>query len=85
MRNILFIIVLTITVSVGAEDLQLNQPLMMKNGSYLFINHDTMRMVDKNGKPVEMKDGIEMELSDGTIIMMENNKIWQQIYKDKKK
>ena len=46
--------------------------LELKDGSYLFVGEDgTMRMTDRNGNPVIMKDGAVMELKDGTLIMMQ--------------
>ncbi len=48
-----------------------SQVLQLKDGFYLFISEDdTMKMVDKDGKPIKMQDGVEMELKDGTLIMM---------------
>jgi len=50
-----------------------SEPLKLKDGSYLFINEDgTMRMVDRQGKPVMMHDGVEMELEDGSVVVMEH-------------
>jgi tRNA splicing endonuclease len=60
-------------------------PLQLKDGSHLYISDDyTMRMVDKDGKPIEMKDGVEMELEDGTLIMMKNKKIWRHDHRKMK-
>lgn len=68
--------------TVGQSD---SGPFQLKDGSLLFINDDgTMRMVDKNGKPMEMKDGVEMELEDGTLIMMKNKKIWRHDHRKHK-
>jgi hypothetical protein len=41
-------------------------------------------MVNKDGKPIEMKDGVEMELEDGTLIMMMNKKIWRHDHRKHK-
>jgi uncharacterized protein YxjI len=49
----------------------------LADGSYVFISDDgTMRMTDRNGKPVIMQEDVEMELKDGHTIMMKNNRIW---------
>jgi hypothetical protein len=87
MRNLLFLMFLVMSVSVIAESQeQYHEPLKLKNGSYLFINEDeTMRMVDRHGMPVQMKDGVEMELEDGTVIMMKNKKIWRHDHRDMKR
>tara|TARA_R110002073_G_scaffold55549_1_gene142131 strand:+ start:302 stop:541 length:240 start_codon:yes stop_codon:yes gene_type:complete len=71
-------------MSVGAveinEERLPHETLRFKDGSYLHIHDDdTTVMVDKNGNPVKMKDGIEMELEDGTLVIMKNNKVWRQI------
>lgn len=55
-------------------------PLELKDGSFVFISEDgTMRMTDRNGRPVTMKDGAEMELKDGDLIMMKNKRIWRSV------
>jgi copper resistance protein K len=54
--------------------------LQLKDGSYLHIHDDdTTVMVDKKGNPIKMIDGMEMELDDGSLIMMKNNKVWRYI------
>jgi len=86
MRNIIFIILLVTSAIVYAADPETERPLVLKNGSYLFINEadGTMRMVDKFGKPVQMKDDVEMELEDDTVIMMKNKKLWRHIHRKMK-
>jgi hypothetical protein len=55
-------------------------PLELKNGSYVFISEDnTMHMTDRNGHPVTMKNGVEMELMDGGLIMMNNKHLWRKV------
>ncbi len=77
MRKLTFIIILISAISVYAAE-SMGEPLQLKNGSYLFLSgDDNMRMVDKDGKPVKMQDGVEMELKDGTLIMMKNKKVWR--------
>ena len=87
MRPFIFFILFQSAVSVTAADsADHHRPLRLKDGSYLFINSDdTMAMMDKNGRPVRMKDGVEMELEDGTLIMMKNEKLWQHRHQDMKK
>jgi hypothetical protein len=49
----------------------------LKDGSTLYLHPDgTSRMVDVHGKKIEMRDGVEMQLADGRMIMMENKKVW---------
>jgi hypothetical protein len=86
LKFILFIFFMS-AISVSAADLDMhNRPLRLKDGSYLFINMDeTTDMMDKKGNPIKMKDGVEMELEDGSLIMMKNEKVWHLIHKDKKK
>jgi copper resistance protein K len=77
MRKFTFIVLLISAISIVAAE-NIGEPLQLKDGSYLFISEDdAMRMVDKNGKPVKMQDGVEMELHDGTLIMMKNKKLWR--------
>lgn len=84
MRKLTFIIVLISAISVYATENK-GEPFELKDGSYLFISEgDTMRMVDKDGKPVTMKDGVEMELKDGTLIMMKNKKVWRHDHRKMK-
>jgi copper resistance protein K len=84
MRILAFIILLVSVMSVGAVEIDKeplpHDTLRFKDGSYLHIHDDdTTVMVDKNGNPIKMIDGIEMELEDGTRVMMKNNKVWRQI------
>ncbi|HEY5702111.1 MAG TPA: CopK family periplasmic copper-binding protein [Gammaproteobacteria bacterium] len=85
MKKSIFILLLTSALYAGAADMGNDQPLRLKDGSYLFISEDnTMRMVDKDGRPIQMKDGVEMELEDGTLIMMKNEKIWRHDHRKHK-
>ena len=38
-----------------------------------------MRRVDNEGKPVQMTDGIEMQLINGDLIMMKNKRMWRSV------
>jgi nitrous oxidase accessory protein NosD len=52
----------------------------LKDGTSLYVHPDgTMRMVDRHGKPLSMKDGVEMELKDGNTLMMKNRRVWIQV------
>ncbi len=65
---------------------QMDGPMKLKDGSLLFVNNDgTMRMVDKTGQPITMKEGVEMELADGSVVMMQNKKVWRHVHQDMKK
>lgn len=79
MRKSTLILLLCSALSAGAEqagNYPINEPLKLMDGSYLFINEGgSMRMVDKTGNPIQMKDGVAMALQDGTFIIMENKKI----------
>jgi hypothetical protein len=56
------------------------QEFHLKDGTHLFLHPDgTMRMVDQHGKPMTMSEGVEMELQDGTMIMMKNRHIWRTV------
>ncbi|MBK8637017.1 MAG: CopK family periplasmic copper-binding protein [Chromatiaceae bacterium] len=52
----------------------------LKDGSTLYVHPDgTMRMIDAHGKPLSMKDGVEMDLKDGRTLLMKNRRIWIQV------
>lgn len=38
-----------------------------------------MRHFDKNGRPLLMKDGVQMEAKDGTKYLMKDDAIWKQL------
>lgn len=82
MRKIVAIILLLTSISIMAKEALPHSTFQLKNGSYLHMHDDgTTVMVDKNGNPIKMKDGIEMELEDGSLIMMKNNKVWRSIHR----
>lgn len=52
----------------------------LKDGSILLVDaNGRMRMFNLYGDPLYMKDGVEMELRDGTVISMKENVIWKQL------
>ena len=58
-------------------DIPTGQALRLKDGNYVFVSEDgNMRMTDANGKPITMKDGVVMELQDGTEILMKGGRAW---------
>jgi hypothetical protein len=89
MKTLALIPLLLLSASVCAtetgDQVDENKPLELKNGSFLFINEDnTMRMVDKDGKPVIMEDGVEMELTNGDLIMMKSKRLWRHDHRKMK-
>ncbi len=99
MRNILTIMLMSIAISAYAAEsrhesadsmmnmqhMKTEGPLKLKDGSYLFISDKgEMRMVDREGKPVKMKENVEMEMMDGSLIMMKNRKIWRHDHRKMK-
>ena len=89
MRKLAYTLFLLTALTAGGAQSQeqqpANEPLRLKDGTYLFISDDdTMRMTNKDGKPIEMKDSVEMELEDGTLIMMKNKKLWRHDHRDMK-
>jgi hypothetical protein len=86
MRKLIFLVFFVSIFSVNAAEHDMHhRPWRLKNGSYLFINMDeTIDMMDKKGQAIKMKDGVEMELEDGTLIMMKNKKLWHNTPEDKK-
>jgi hypothetical protein len=52
----------------------------LKDGSILIVDADgRMRMFNPYGDRLLMKDGVAMELKDGSIIAMKENVIWKQL------
>ncbi len=64
------------------KELHVDGPMKLKDGSLLFVNEDgTMRMVDKTGKPMSMKEGVEMEMEDGSVMLMHNKKAFRHVHR----
>lgn len=52
----------------------------LKDGSILIVDaNGRMRMFTRYGDPLYMKDGVAMEVKDGTVILMKENVIWMQL------
>ena len=52
----------------------------LNDGSVLIVDaNGQMRMFNVYGDPLYMKDGVAMELKDGTIVTMKENVIWKQL------
>ena len=52
----------------------------LKDGSILLVDaNGRMRMFTLYGDPLYMKDGVAMELKDGTTIAMKENAIWKEL------
>ena len=59
---------------------QIQKRYELKDGSILIVDtNGRMRMFDLYGDPIYMKDGVAMELKDGTMITMKENVIWMQL------
>ena len=52
----------------------------LEDGSILIVDaDDRMRMFNLYGDPLYMKNGVGMELKDGTVKAMKENVIWKQL------
>jgi hypothetical protein len=72
-------ILVTAAVAAGAAEPATDR-YELKDGSMLYVRPDgTMNMVDGQGKPLSMKDGVAMELKDGNMLMMKNRRVWIQV------
>jgi hypothetical protein len=61
----------------GKQDLKRYE---LNDGSVLIVDaNGQMRMFNVYGNPLYMKDGVAMELKDGTIVTMKENMIWKQL------
>lgn len=59
---------------------QKQQRYTLKDGSALIVDTDgRMRMFNTYGEPIYMKDGVAMELKNGTLITMKENVIWRTL------
>ncbi len=55
-----------------------SQRYELKDGNTLYVDADSrMRMFAPNGDRVYMKDGVPMEIKDGTVIVMKENAVWK--------
>lgn len=77
--RILLVIALSGTGPAFAADTA--PPVRLENGSFVFVDDSdgTTRMVDRNGKPEKMREGVEMQTADGGVIVMRNNRIWKLV------
>jgi hypothetical protein len=52
----------------------------LKDGSILIVDADgRMRMFNVYREPIYMKDGVAMEVKDGSVIVMKENVVWKQL------
>lgn len=73
-------LLLLVAVTGAMAEEEYPQSARLKDGSIVFIDNDgAMKMVDKRGNPMRMKDGVPMELEDGSVIMMKNHAIWKRV------
>lgn len=64
----------------SASGNQLSQRYALKDGNTLVVNADgRMRMFAPDGDRVYMKDGVAMELQDGTVVLMKENVVWKTL------
>ncbi len=80
MKKLIYIPLLFLSASAIAADSAVGQsidePLQLKDGTYLFVaDNNDMRMVNSVGEPFRMNNGVEMELQDGTIVIMKNKNV----------
>tara|TARA_R110000782_G_scaffold30891_9_gene76591 strand:- start:1593 stop:1955 length:363 start_codon:yes stop_codon:yes gene_type:complete len=84
MRKLIFTMLLVSGMVASAADMS-DESLMLKDGATLITNDDgTMNMKNKDGDPVAMKNGVAMELEDGSLIMMKNKKVWRHNHRKMK-
>jgi hypothetical protein len=64
----------------GASGAQASQRYVLKDGNTLYVDSNGgMRMFAPAGERVYMKDGVAMELQDGTVITMKENIVWKTL------
>ncbi len=80
LRTSLVAVVLTTAVFAAVAAQPATDRYELKDGSMLYVRPDgTMHMVERQGKPMSMSDGVEMELKDGNMLMMKNRRVWIQV------
>jgi hypothetical protein len=63
-----------------AADTPKDQTIELKDGTTLTTDaNGLMRHFDKNGRPILMKDGVQMEGKDGTKYLMKDDALWKQL------
>jgi hypothetical protein len=76
--SILAISAITYMPLMATEDA--TESIRLKDGSTLYIDDKgDMKMIDKQGDRMTMRDGVAMETMDGRVIMMQNNVLWQRM------
>ncbi len=80
MKKLIYIPLLFLSASAIAADsavgLPIDEPMQLKDGTYLFVaDNNDMRMVNSVGEPFRMNNGVDMELQDGTIVIMKNKNV----------
>ena len=66
------------TAAFAAE--AVDEPIRLEDGSYLFVDDEgTTRMVDRHGKPIKMRDNVEMNTQDGGVVVMRNKRVWRLV------
>lgn len=80
MKKLIYIPLLFLSASAIAADsavgLPIDEPMQLKDGTYLFVaDNNDMRMVNSIGEPFRMNNGVDMELQDGTIVIMKNKNV----------
>jgi hypothetical protein len=71
-----------LTVGAQAADTRTkdSQAIELKDGTTLTTDTSgLMRHFDKNGRPILMKDGVQMEGKDGTKYLMKDDALWKQL------
>lgn len=64
----------------NTSDRQASQRYVLKVGTTLYVDADgRMRMFAPDGDRVYMKDGVAMELQDGTVVTMKENIVWKTL------
>jgi len=84
--NALVAIVVVLAVAgcaTGGQNAPASQPsqrYVLKDGNTLVVDPDgRMRMFAADGDRVYMKDGVAMELQDGTVVLMKENVVWKTL------
>lgn len=74
------ILAASMTIGAQAAEPEKREVIELKDGTTLVLDaKGLMRHFDQQGRPLLMKDGVQMEGKDGAKYLMKNDAIWKQL------
>jgi len=70
-----------VRLGMGATSEATEREIQLKDGSVLRIKKSgALNRMDAEGQVIEMKDGESLEATDGTVLMLKDHALWQQLH-----